>query len=83
MNSKQLANVLIKVLGFSICLYAIPGFVCGIMAGLLSTELPAGSNITVRTWSYAGGAAVQAVVGILCIVNTPGIVRFLFKREDD
>ena len=42
MNSKQLANVLIKILGLSVCIHAIPNLIPSLIIWLrsLSDELP-------------------------------------------
>jgi cytochrome c biogenesis protein CcdA len=85
MKSKQLANVLIKILGLYICLGAIPGCVSGILVGLSSLGLlktdPTG--MVMRMVSYSIGYAVEAVVGILIIVKSQKIAEFWFKNEDE
>jgi len=82
MKSKQLANVLFKVLGFSVCLYAIPSCVAGI---LLATEEKGAlaSELLLRTFSYTIGYGVQAAVGIVIIAQSKKISGWLFKNDDE
>jgi cytochrome b subunit of formate dehydrogenase len=79
MKSKQLANVLIKILGLSICLYAIPVCVTGII--VWSSLLPPGETSSNRILSSTIGAAVQAFVGIIIIAMSRIISGFWFKNE--
>jgi len=84
MKSKQLANVLIKILGLSVCLYAIPSFISSIVVGLSSLGLARESApVILRMISYGIGAAVQSAVGICFIVKSKSIVEFLFKGEEE
>ena len=82
MKSKQLANVLIKMLGVSVCLYAIPSCIAGILVQFLPTGAPK-TDIVLRMFSTAVGAAVQAVVGIVIIAMSQKIAGLLFKSDDE
>jgi hypothetical protein len=74
MKSKQLANVLIKIIGLYVCLCAIPELISGILALFPSIFTPTSgvpqfavakfNDILFRTFAWAIGAAVRAVVGI-------------------
>ena len=81
MKSKQLANVLIKMLGLSVCLYAIPTCVGGLIAGLSSPLR--GDVMFIRIISSAIGAGVQAVVGIIVIAMSQKIAGLMFKTDDE
>ena len=82
MKSKQLANVLIKMLGLSICIYAIPSCVLGVLAML--SDKSASKDITVLGISAtAASAAVQAVVGIVIIAMSQKIAGLMFKSDDE
>lgn len=87
MKSKQLANVLIKIIGLYICVFAIPGFVAGIVVWLTSYSLWAQSNrggtIIADMLSALVRAAVQAGVGIFLIVLSRQIAGCLFKNEEE
>ena len=83
MKSTQLANVLIKVLGLSVCLYAIPMFVSGIVVGVSTFGMLKWDIAIIRILSSAIGAAVQAVMGILLIVKSQKLAGLLFKGEDE
>ena len=82
MKSKQLANVLIKMLGLSVCLYAIPSFVAGILVEFLAPATPK-TDIVLRIFTSAVGAGVQAVVGIAIISSSRKIAGLLFKNDDE
>jgi len=85
MNSKQLATVLIKVLGLSVCLQGIPGFVSGFLrgfvSGLHSSEATRGS-VSNYSWTYAVGSAVYLAVGIFLILRSRYVAQKLFKNDD-
>ena len=88
MKSKQLANVLIKIIGLYICLCAIPGVVSGILALFAPlfappVEVPKWSETLFRVFSWAIGDAVQAVVGIFLIIKSRKLAEFWFKNEDE
>jgi len=67
MRSKQLANVLIKILGLSLVVHGIPGVIgvwySSLFNGLQLVLLPA--------------------LGIFLIVKSRVIAEFLFKNEDE
>jgi len=87
MKSKQLANVLIKIIGLYICVFAIPTFITAIVVGLSNYSILGQSNngtaILVRTLSTLISAAIQAALGIFLIVLSRKIAGFLFKNEDE
>jgi hypothetical protein len=83
MKSKQLANVLIKMLGLSVCLYAVPSIISGILFSVahLSKDFPALSDF-IPLVSYGIGAAVQAVVGLILIAKSQKIAGWMFRDEE-
>jgi hypothetical protein len=83
MKSKQLANVLIKIVGLYVCLGAIPNFVSGILIALSPLGESKWNEIITRTVFYAVGAGVQAVVGIVIIIKSRKLAEFWFKNEDE
>jgi len=83
MKSKQLANVLFKVLGFSICLYAIPSCVSGIAYAISVAGESKAMATEYRIFSAAVGAGVQAVVGIIVIAMSRKISGWMFKNDDE
>ena len=85
MNQKQLANVLIKVLGLSVCLYAIPRFVSEFLFGLLNILMSGGgeSMEIIRVFASPIGAVVQAAIGIFLIVRSRWVADKLFKNESE
>ena len=83
MKSRQLANVLFKVLGFSVCLYAIPSCVSGIMIALTQPQTSGWSIEVMRIVSYSVGAGVQLAIGIAIIAMSQKISGWLFKSDDE
>jgi hypothetical protein len=83
MKTKQLANVLIKILGLSICIYAIPSFVLGILVMLSDSD---GSTRNITVWGISVNvvsAAVQVVVGIVIISLSQKIAGLMFKSDEE
>ncbi|MEY4918567.1 MAG: hypothetical protein RL616_2480 [Verrucomicrobiota bacterium] len=83
MKSRQLANVLIKVLGLSVCIYAIPSCVGGIVFGLFSMTMSKTDVTLLRVISTAVGAGVQALVGLVIISMSQKIAGMMFKSEEE
>lgn len=74
--------MLFKVLGFSVCLYAIPSCVSGILIGIQAHISSSGSEVA-RVVSYAIGAGVQLAIGIAIIAMSQKISDWLFKSDDE
>ena len=83
MKSKQLANVLIKMLGFFICLYAIPSFVSGIVFGLEAKNVSSTDITVMRIFSSAVGSGIEAVFGVIVIAASRKIAGWMFKSDDE
>lgn len=83
MKMKQLANVLIKILGLSVCLNAIPTFVAGVAIGLSSFESTERGLWIMRSSSSVFGGGIQAVVGVLFVIKSRKIAELLFKDENE
>ena len=81
MQTKQLANVLIKILGLYFFLNGICNFIVYIPASIsMGTESP----ITQTLITVLAGLlpnAMQSVFGIILIAKCKKITRFLFKDE--
>jgi putative Ca2+/H+ antiporter (TMEM165/GDT1 family) len=75
MKSKQLANVLIKVLGLSLCVQSANHCVTGIF-NLLASRMPFPLINFVA-------AAILAAVGIYFIVRSQNVAGCLFRGEDE
>jgi cytochrome c biogenesis protein CcdA len=85
MKSKQLANVLIKMLGLSVCLYAIQNCIAGILVAVTRQET-IGSNLVAAVLhivAYPIGAAVQFAIGIAIIIKSQKIAGWMFKGDQD
>jgi hypothetical protein len=85
MKSKQLANVLIKIIGLYVCLTAIPSFLSGILIGLSSFgwSKPDTTGMVMRMVSISIADAIQAAVGIFLIIKSRKLAEFWFKNEDE
>ncbi len=86
MKRRNLADVLLKVLGLSICVYAIP---ISLFETVSSFAIPVGNAIAelreaaVRALADAVGDGLQAGIGILIICKSGKIAEFWFKGEDE
>ena len=76
MKTKQLANVLIKVLGLSICAQSVTHFVTGIFTLLATSRGP------FLLANFVLGA-VMAGIGIFLIAKSRDVAGFLFKNDDE
>lgn len=83
MKSKQLANVLIKIIGLYICLCAIPGIVSGILYAIVAIFPTKMDEPLLRMFYYSIGDAVQVIVGIFLICKSQKLAAFWFKNEDE
>ena len=75
--------MLIKVLGLSICLYAVPGFISGIVFALTAPAAAKADITAIRFISSTVGAGVQAVFGIIIIAASQTIAGWMFKPDDE
>jgi hypothetical protein len=83
MKSKQLANVLIKILGLSICARALPGVVSAILSAFMALRTASVEVTFVRFLAPFVGVGVEAAVGILLIINSRKLAEFLLKGQED
>ncbi len=84
MTSKQLANVLIKILGLSVCLHAIPSFVTGFVRGFLSGIASSSANRAAAGSSspLIVGGLVELALAVILIVKSKAISDLLLKGDD-
>jgi hypothetical protein len=79
MKSKQLANVLIKILGLSVFIHSIPNVVTGLYNAVrVSTVRGTGD-----WWFYPVSSLVLTAAGIYLIVRSRNVAECLFKNEED
>jgi hypothetical protein len=79
MKSKQLANVLIKILGLSVVVHSIPA----ILPGLYNMARSSRIGSPLDFWLYPVSSVVLAALGICLIVKSRVVAEFLFKNEDE
>jgi hypothetical protein len=79
MKTKQLANILIKILGLSNLVRSIPA----IITGLFNIVRARGSGYPGDSWFYPVSSMVLAAIGILLIVKSRDVAAYLFKGEDE
>ena len=71
------------MLGLSVCLYAIPSCVSGVLFGLTSMSVSKSDIIFLRVFSSAVGAGVQAIIGVVIICQSQKIAGMMFKTDDE
>lgn len=80
MNPKQLANVLIKILGLSLCVQSLMHIVTGILNIIASTGRT-GSGYFLWSNFFTGG--LLAAIGICFIVGSRKVADLLLKGEGE
>jgi hypothetical protein len=90
MKPKQLANVLIKILGLSLCAHGVPALFGVVASGiyLLIQAMHDGNPNSVNHYSYMGysifywlSPVVEFAIGIYLIARSRQLVEKLFKDE--
>jgi hypothetical protein len=79
MKTKQLANVLIKILGLSVLVHAFPTIVSGFLPVIHVSSLSQGGYF----WLYPLSSVIVVVIGLYLIVKSRDVAAFLFKDEDE
>jgi len=80
MKSKQLANVLIKILGLSFCVDGVVRAASG-MLNLFAMLTIRNSSSSMYNWFNPLTGLLLAVIGFIFIVLSRPIASFLFKDE--
>lgn len=92
MKPKQLANILIKVLGLSFCAHGVPAVIAAIVASLMSLINAMKDNVATDThqmvwWGYSITYWVTSVIefatGVFLIIRSRWFVEKLFKDEEE
>ena len=71
------------MLGLSVCLYAIPSCVSGVLEGVVHFGKSPQWLAIIPMVAYGIGAAIQAVVGLVIIAKSQSIARLMFKNDDE
>ncbi len=79
MKSKQLANVLIKILGLSVVVHSIPA----IITGLFNIARASGRGWPGDYWFYPVSSVVLLALGVYLVAKSRCVTEFLFKGEDE
>ena len=83
MTPKQLANVLLKVLGLYICLTALPGIIGGAMTAITLSVAGGPGERLINLWGYAIGYVVQGLVGTVLFIKSSALAEIWFKDKSD
>jgi len=79
MKTKQLANILIKILGLSVLVHSIPA----IINGVLTIAVAKGMGSHSGYWFLQVPPVVSAAIGICLIIKSRDLAAFLFRGEDE
>jgi hypothetical protein len=83
MKSKQLANVLIKMLGLSICVYGIPSIVLGLVEIIGDSE-GVNKGITIlEIIATLAASGAQVLIGIFIMKASKKIAGWMFTNEEE
>ena len=80
MQPKQLANVLIKILGLSMFTHCIVPILNGLL-GALSAPPSYGSSSRSSFWYFLIVGIIPAIIGIFLIMQSRLVTEKLFKDE--
>lgn len=78
MNTKQLANVLVKLLGLSVVIHALPGLITGLYNAARIRPVGGPGD----WWFYALSSLVLTAIGIYMLVQTRHVTALLLKNCD-
>ena len=81
MKTKQLANVLIKILGLSVLVHGIPSIITGLLTLVRASGV--GSRGDYFFWVYPLSSVVLVAIGICLIVKSREVAEYLFKGDDE
>ena len=80
MKPKQLANVLIKILGLSLCAHSIVPILSGLV-NLLQSQSYTGSSYRAGTLFYLATGLIPAAIGVFLILRSRETTEKLFKDD--
>ncbi|HZL78810.1 MAG TPA: hypothetical protein VFC17_08145 [Candidatus Limnocylindrales bacterium] len=80
MKPKQLANVLIKILGLSLCAHSVIPILNGLI-NLLQSQPYTGYSNRAGGWFYLATSLIPTAIGIFLIVQSRLVTEKLFKDE--
>ena len=83
MKTKQLANVLIKILGLAVIVQGIPSILAGLASMLQFGGLGFGSRGEYNYFLHLLPTLIMVASGIYLIVKSRDVAAFLFKDEDE
>ena len=81
MKTKQLANVLIKILGISQIVELVSN--SPVLASSIATLVNVNQTGLPSTIYYGVGALLQIIIAFLLITKSKSIAEFLFKNEEE
>ena len=80
MKTKQLANVLVKILGLSILVHSIPTMINLAFTTLIPDIVIGPQN---SYWFLQRFSVIEPVIGICLMVASRNIAAILFKDDDE
>jgi hypothetical protein len=83
MKTKQLANVLIKILGLSVIVQGVPIILAGLLSMLQFEGVGPGSGAAYNYFLHLLPTLVMVAIGIYLLVESRAITAALFKDEDE
>jgi hypothetical protein len=83
MNTKQLANVLIKILGLSLVAHSVPSAISAGLTMLIQQAMGAQQPAWFSGWFGQLVPMTSLGVGIVLMVFSRGLAAWLFETEDN
>ncbi len=79
MKTKQLANVLIKILGLSVVVHSIPGIITAIYNAVRARPF----GMAGESWFYLFPLLLLTAIGFYLVIQSRQVTGFLFKDEEE
>jgi len=83
MKSKQLANVLIKVMGLYLCISTIPGIIGGSISIFGRYAGGTWTERFINLGAYSLGNVIQGLIGLFLFIKSRNLSDSWFKGEED
>ena len=84
MNTKQLANVLVRILGLSMCVGSVPGIITGILC-FMQYWWSKSNTVGSTTFGdfYLSSSLASLVLGVLLLAKSRWIVTRLIAKDEE
>jgi hypothetical protein len=79
MKTKQLANVLIKILGLSVVVHSIPSIITAIYSVVRARPF----GVPGDSWFFLFPLLLLTAIGVYLVIQSRQVTGFLFQNEEE